>query len=94
MGRLFAERYASDEGNRLTSDDVVAVLTSGRPASTHLVMCGPASLVSDLRTRLRARGITRAHVEAFDIRGAFGPDLSKPLETLVENARRGRSSRP
>lgn len=87
-GRIHLHVHASDEGNRLSSDDVLSVLRPDHGRTAHVVMCGPASLVNTLRAELRQHGIDRTHVEAFDIRGAFGPDLSKPLETLVDNGRR------
>lgn len=80
QGRLHLHLFAGDEDRRLSPDDLDAVFGSTGLAAAHVVMCGPMSLVTSMTTAVRRLGARRVHVEHFDIRGGFGPDLSRVLD--------------
>jgi predicted ferric reductase len=87
-GRIHLHVHASDEGNRVDADHVLRTLGATNLPNSHIVMCGPMSLVRSMKSGLRSRGAGHIHVEGFDIRHGFGPDLSRPMDQLVLTGRR------
>jgi predicted ferric reductase len=82
-GRIYLHVHASDEKNRIQPDHVLAATDTSDLKNTHIVMCGPDSLVKSMRTGLRHYGARHIHVEGFDIRSGIGPDLSRYLDEIV-----------
>lgn len=86
-GRIILHLHASDEGSRLTGADITRTFGEGGLHSAHVVMCGPQSLVKAMRRAVRDLGAHHVHVEAFDIRSGFGPDLSCDVDRLLRERR-------
>lgn len=82
-GRIHLHVYASDERNRLQTHHILTATGAENLRNTHIVMCGPDSLVRSMRSGLRMHGSRRVHVEGFDIRSGLGPDLSRYVDELV-----------
>lgn len=82
-GRIILHVHASDERNRVRPDDVVTAIGASHMQNAHVVMCGPDSLVKSMKSGLRRHGARHMHVEGFDIRSGFGPDLSRYLDDVV-----------
>lgn len=82
-GHIHLHVHASDEGNRLLPEHVPMALGTERLSHAHIVMCGPESLVRSMKSGLRAHGARHVHVEGFDIRSGFGPDMSRQVDDLV-----------
>lgn len=82
-GRIHLHVHASDEKNRLHPDQVISAIGDEKLNNTHIVMCGPDSLVKSMTSGLRRHGARHMHVEGFDIRSGFGPDLSQYIDDLV-----------
>ena len=87
-GRIHLHVHASDEENRLQADHVLTATGSDQLQNSHVVMCGPNSLVKSMKSGLRQHGARHIHVEGFDIRSGFGPDLSRYVEDVVQDLRR------
>lgn len=85
-GRIVLHLHVSSEGNRLTVDHVRDELGDARLVDAHVVMCGPDSLILQMRRGLRALGARHVHVEGFDIRTGVGPDLSAEWDELIDAA--------
>lgn len=81
-GRINLHVYASQDGNRLTEAAFREYLTES-PGDTHVAMCGPSGLVSDMAAIARSMGVHEVETEDFDIRQGFGPDLSTTIDDLV-----------
>ena len=92
-GRIHLHVHASDEKNRLHPDQVISAIENEKLHNAHIVMCGPNSLVKSMKSGLRQHGARHMHVEGFDIRSGFGPDLSQYIDDLVRNQLRRLSSR-
>ena len=92
-GRIHLHVHASDEKNRLHPDQVISAIENEKLHNAHIVMCGPNSLVKSIKSGLRQHGVRHMHVEGFDIRSGFGPDLSQYIDDLVRNQLRRLSSR-
>ena len=92
-GRIHLHVHASDEKNRLHPDQVISAIENEKLHNAHIVMCGPNSLVKSMKSGLRRHGARHMHVEGFDIRSGFGPDLSQYIDDLVRNQLRRLSSR-
>jgi len=96
-GRIVLHLHVSSEGSRLHADDLVAGFPAASWAGAHVVMCGPDTLINQMRRALAAVGARHVHVEAFDIRTGVGPDLSVEWNDAVRavrtaaRARRGTS---
>lgn len=84
-GHIHLHVHASDESNRLTPQHVVAATQTDSLNHSHIVMCGPQSLVKAMKTGLRPFGARHIHVEGFDIRSGFGPDLSVQIDEFVRS---------
>jgi ferredoxin-NADP reductase len=82
-GRIHLHVHASDEKNRLQPDHVISAIDSSRLQDGHIVMCGPNSLVKSMKSGLRRHGARHMHVEGFDMRSGFGPDLSRHLDDIA-----------
>ena len=82
-GRIILHVHASDEKNRIQPDDVINAIGAGNLRNAHIVMCGPDSLVRSMKSGLRRHGARHMHVEGFDIRSGFGPDLSRHMDDVV-----------
>ena len=82
-GRIHLHVHASDEKNRLQPDLVISAIENEKLKNTHIVMCGPNSLVKSMKSGLRQHGARHMHVEGFDIRSGFGPDLSQYIDDLI-----------
>jgi predicted ferric reductase len=91
-GRIVLHVHASSEGNRLSSDHIATVAGSDGLAHAHVVMCGPDGLVTSMRTAVRGLGARHIHVEGFDIRTGIGPDLSRPVHSLMSTQIRKRGA--
>lgn len=92
-GRIHLHVHASDEGNRLNTEHVLASTGAHHLDSTHVVMCGPTSLVKSIKSGLRQHGARHVHVEGFDIRSGIGPDLSRHLDDIVRSQLRRLTAR-
>ena len=82
-GRIILHVHASDEKNRIQPDHVINAIGAGNLRNAHIVMCGPDSLVRSMKSGLRRHGARHMHVEGFDIRSGFGPDLSRHIDDVV-----------
>ena len=82
-GRIILHVHASDEKNRIHPDHVINAIGAGNLQNVHIVMCGPDSLVRSMKSDLRRHGARHMHVEGFDIRSGFGPDLSRHIDDVV-----------
>jgi len=82
-GRIVLHLAVSDEDRRLSHDRLRDVFGPGGLTGAHVVMCGPNPLVRTMTRAVRRLGAGRVHVEAFDFRGGMGPDLSRPLASLL-----------
>ncbi len=82
-GRIHLHVHASDEKNRLYPDQVISAIENEKLTNTHIVMCGPSSLVKSMKSGLRQHGARHIHVEGFDIRSGLGPDLSQYVDDLI-----------
>ena len=82
-GRIILHVHASDEKNRIQPDHVVNAIGAGNLQNAHIVMCGPDSLVRSMKSGLRRHGARHMHVEGFDIRSGFGPDLSRHIDDAL-----------
>ena len=87
-GRIHLHVHASDEKNRLHPDQVISAIENEKLQNTHIVMCGPNSLVKSMKSGLRQHGARHMHVEGFDIRSGFGPDLSQYIDDLIRTQKR------
>ena len=92
-GRIHLHVHASDEKNRLHPDRVISATGSENLHNTHIVMCGPNSLVKSMKSGLRQHGARHMHVEGFDMRSGFGPDLSRHIDDLARTQIRRFTSR-
>lgn len=81
-GKIHLHLHVSSEGGRLCGDDVTSVFPAGSLTGSHVVMCGPDSMVTDMTNTVRSLGARHVHVEGFDIRTGVGPDLSVEVEGL------------
>lgn len=61
---LTVHAVVSTEKGRLTSEALRPYLGGGDHPTTHVFLCGPASLVSGLRRGLLSEGLTRDHVHS------------------------------
>ena len=82
-GRIHLHVHASDEKNRMNHDHVLAATGAHHLRNAHIVMCGPDSLVRSMKSGLRRHGARHMHVEGFDIRSGFGPDLSRHIDDAL-----------
>ena len=82
-GRIHLHVHSSAEGNRLRREDIAAISRGGDLSHSHVVMCGPNPLITDMRSAVRSMGVRHVHVEAFDIRTGVGPDLSREIDSLT-----------
>ena len=82
-GRIILHVHASDDGSRLQPREVARVFGPGGLRGAHVVMCGPSSLVKSMRRVVGELGARRIHVEGFDIRAGFGPDMSRDIDALL-----------
>ena len=82
-GRIILHVHASDEKNRIQPDHVINAIGAGNLQNAHIVMCGPDSLVRSMKSGLRRHGARHMHVEGFDIRSGFGPDLSRHIDDAL-----------
>jgi predicted ferric reductase len=92
-GRIHLHVHASDEKNRLHPDQVISAMGDENLKNTHIVMCGPNSLVKSMKSGLRQHGARHMHVEGFDMRSGFGPDLSRYIDDLARTRIRRFTSR-
>ena len=92
-GRIHLHVHASDEKNRLAPHHVLAETRSDHLRNAHIVMCGPDSLVKSMKSGLRTKGARHMHVEGFDMRSGFGPDVSRDVDDLVRSQLRRFTSR-
>ena len=92
-GRIQLHVHASDEKNRLQPDHIISAIGDEKLQNTHIVMCGPNSLVKSMKSGLRQHGARHMHVEGFDIRSGFGPDLSQYIDDLIRTQIRRFTSR-
>ena len=92
-GRIHLHVHASDEKNRLEPHHVLTETSSDHLRNAHIVMCGPDSLVKSMKSGLRTKGARHMHVEGFDMRSGFGPDLSRDVDALVRSQLRRFASR-
>lgn len=82
-GRIVLHVHASDDGRRLQPHDLKRVFGPAGLRDAHVVMCGPTSLVKSMRRVVGELGARQIHVEGFDIRTGFGPDMSRDIDTLL-----------
>ena len=82
-GRIVLHLHASEDGHRMQSHDLVRVFGPGGLRGAHVVMCGPTSLVKTMRRAAGELGARQIHVEGFDIRTGFGPDMSRDIDALL-----------
>jgi predicted ferric reductase len=92
-GRIHLHVHASDEKNRLEPHHVLTETSSDHLRKAHIVMCGPDSLVKSMKSGLRTKGARHMHVEGFDMRSGFGPDMSREVDDLVRSQLRRFTSR-
>ena len=92
-GRIHLHVHASDEKNRMHPDHVRSATGTNHLHNAHIVMCGPDSLVKSMKSGLRKQGAQHMHVEGFDIRSGFGPDLSRYLDDIIRTQLRRFTSR-
>ena len=92
-GRIHLHVHASDEKNRLEPHHVLTETSSEHLRKAHIVMCGPDSLVKSMKSGLRTKGARHMHVEGFDMRSGFGPDVSRDVDDLVRSQLRRFTSR-
>jgi predicted ferric reductase len=92
-GRIHLHVHASDEKNRLEPHHVLTETGSDHLRNAHIVMCGPDSLVKSMKSGLRTKGARHMHVEGFDMRSGFGPDVSRDVDDLVRSQLRRFTSR-
>ena len=92
-GRIHLHVHASDEKNRLEPHHVLTETRSDHLRNAHIVMCGPDSLVKSMKSGLRTKGARHMHVEGFDMRSGFGPDVSRDVDDLVRSQLRRFTSR-
>ena len=92
-GRIHLHVHASDEKNRLEPLHVLTETRSDHLRNAHIVMCGPDSLVKSMKSGLRTKGARHMHVEGFDMRSGFGPDVSRDVDDLVRSQLRRFTSR-
>ena len=83
-GRIDLTVMASAEGNRLTKANLAEVVGGTGLTGAHVAICGPQGLVADMANAARAAGAAHIEHEDFDIRSGIGPDLSVPIENLVQ----------
>lgn len=86
QGRVHLHLFVSNEGQRLSFNDVVSYFNNDGLVGAHVVMCGPPSLVRQMTTTVRRLGVHRVHVEEFDMRSGVGPDLSVEVNELTQQA--------
>ena len=91
-GRIHLHLHCSDENNRLTASHIETAVGPNGLRNAHVIMCGPSSLVKATKIAVRSLGARHIHVEGFDIRAGFGPDLSRPIDRLVGAALRRRNT--
>ena len=92
-GRIHLHVHASDEKNRLEPHHVLTETSSDHLRKAHIVMCGPDSLVKSMKSGLRTKGARHMHVEGFDMRSGFGPEMSREVDDLVRSQLRRFTSR-
>jgi len=83
-GRITLEVFESSTGRRFSAERLAELTTSLR--GTHVAVCGPASLVAAASSAARTLGAPHIETELFDIRGGFGPDLSRTFDELISPA--------
>jgi ferredoxin-NADP reductase len=77
---LQSSRYVLAGSHLLT---LLVMAIHGDLSHSHVVMCGPSPLITDMRSVVRSMGVRHVHVEAFDIRTGVGPDLSREVDSLI-----------
>jgi predicted ferric reductase len=86
-GRIVLHLHVSNEGSRLTIKDLTTAFGADGLRGSHVVMCGPDSLVIDMTRGVHALGADHVHVEKFDIRTGIGPDLSREVDEILRSVR-------
>ena len=84
-GRIVLHVHASAEGHRLRPVDLERTFGEDGLRNSHVVMCGPTSLIKAMRPAVRSLGARHVEVEAFDIRTGIGPDLSREIQLYVQS---------
>jgi len=82
-GRIELHLFVSSGGCRLDEEAIQSLLSGIDPTATHVVMCGPTSLVRASTDMLHRLGVQHVHVEGFDIRTGIGPNLSRQVDRLL-----------
>ena len=82
-GILQLHLHISDEGSRLTSDDLTSLFGPSGLSRSHVVMCGPRTLLRSMSRAARECGASRIHIEEFDIRSGIGPDLTHEVDDII-----------
>lgn len=92
-GRLILHLFVSEEGTRLCDVDIVETIGVNGLVDSHVVMCGPDSLISSMTQTVRTMGCRYVHHEAFDIRTGLGPDLSEEIDQVMTKMLEKKSDR-
>lgn len=82
-GRIRLVVVASADGPRFSSDTLVEHFGADGLRGAHVAACGPTALVGVAVAAGQAMGASSIDTEDFDIRGGFGPDMSRDVEQLL-----------
>jgi predicted ferric reductase len=86
-GRITLDLRVSSEGTRLDGGALVHEFGDSGLENSHIVMCGPDSLLRTMKRAANGLGARHIHVEEFDIRAGVGPDLSREVDEVVRYRR-------
>ena len=79
--------HISEEDSRLCDADIKSTFGVNGLVKSHVVKCGPDSLILSMTKSVRSLGARYVHHEAFDIRTGIGPDLSENLDEFITHVR-------
>lgn len=77
--------HISQEGTRLTENDITSAFGPDGLSRAHVVMCGPGGLLRSMSRAAQQCGASAIHIEEFDIRSGVGPDLSREVDGVIDD---------
>ena len=75
--------HVSQDGSRLTADDITSAFGPRGLSGAYVVMCGPSGLLRAMSRAARGCGASTIHIEEFDIRSGIAPDLTREVDDII-----------
>ena len=83
-GLIKLHLHVSQEGARLTEDDITTEFGPHGLSGAHVVMCGPSNLLRSISRAAQSCSASTFHIEEFDIRSGIGPDLAHEVDGIID----------